>query len=323
MALKLLDYRTPVHNDWCPGCGDFGILSAIQSAIFELQIQPHRVAIFSGIGCSGKTPHYINTYGIHTLHGRALPFALGAKLANPHLEVIVVGGDGDGLGIGAGHFVNTGRRNVDITYIIFDNEVYGLTKGQAAPTLPLGFKTKSLPKPNINQAVNPIALALAAGYTFVARGYAYDVKHLKELIKRAIQHRGSAFIDVLQPCPTYNDIHTKEWYGGEDRIDPQTNKPIPRIYKLEERGYQPVVESNDPSEAREKLLRAMMLSMEGGDQLPIGVFYQNEHIPTYEERIRGRIPTYYEAPPALQTIADPSGRPVAEIERIMEEFRVT
>jgi 2-oxoglutarate ferredoxin oxidoreductase subunit beta len=212
---------------------------------------------------------------------------------------------------------------VDITYIIFDNEVYGLTKGQAAPTLPLGFKTKSLPKPNINQGVNPIALALAAGYTFVARGYAYDVKHLKELIKRAIQHRGSAFIDVLQPCPTYNDIHTKEWYGGEDRIDPQTNKPIPRIYKLEERGYQPVVESNDPSEAREKLLRAMMLSMEVGDQLPIGVFYQNEHIPTYEERVRGRIPTYYEAPPALQTIADPSGRPVAEIERIMEEFRVT
>ncbi|MCS7129127.1 MAG: thiamine pyrophosphate-dependent enzyme, partial [Candidatus Caldarchaeum sp.] len=213
--LSMVSYRTPVHNDWCPGCGDFGILSSIQMALADLQIPPHMVAVFSGIGCSGKTPHYINSFGIHTLHGRVLPFAIGAKLGNPSLTVIAVGGDGDGLGIGAGHFVNTGRRNVDITYIVFDNGVYGLTKGQASPTLARGLKTKSLPKPNINDAINPIAIAVAAGYTFIARGYAYDTKHLKELIKMGIQHRGSAFINVLQPCPTYNDITTKEWYAGE------------------------------------------------------------------------------------------------------------
>src|SRR6476620_8750694 len=174
MALKLADYKTDVHNDWCPGCGDFGILNAIQMSLAEMQIPRHRAVIFSGIGCSGKTPHFINTYGIHTLHGRVLPF----------------GGDGDGLGIGAGHFVSAGRRNVDMTYIIFNNAVYGLTKGQAAPTLKLGMKTKSLSKPNVNNSVNPIALALVSGFTFIARGYSYDVRHLKDLIIAAVKHRG-------------------------------------------------------------------------------------------------------------------------------------
>jgi 2-oxoglutarate ferredoxin oxidoreductase subunit beta len=197
VELKLTDYRTEVHANWCPGCGDYGILSSIQQALYELKLDPSNVAIFSGIGCSAKTPHYINAYGIHTLHGRALPYAVGAKLANPDLTVIVVLGDGDGLGIGAGHFVNTGRRNVDITVILYDNGVYGLTKGQASPTLKLGLKTKSLPKPNINQAVNPILLAFASGYTFIARGYAYDVPHLKNLIKEAINHKGLALVHVL------------------------------------------------------------------------------------------------------------------------------
>jgi len=167
MATKLTDYRTPVFVDWCPGCGDFGILSALQLALVDLQLAPSKVVIFSGIGCHAKTPHFVNAYGIHTLHGRTLPFAIGAKLAQPGLEVIAVMGDGDGLGIGAGHFVNTGRRNIDITVLIHDNGVYGLTKGQASPTLKLGLRTKSLPKPNINEGVNPIALALAAGYTFI------------------------------------------------------------------------------------------------------------------------------------------------------------
>ena len=176
--LNLADYKTDVHNDWCAGCGDFGILNAIQMALVDMQIPRHRTAIFSGIGCSGKTPHFVNTYGIHTLHGRVLPFAIGAKLANPEIQIIAVGGDGDGLGIGAAHFVNSGRRNVDMAYIIFDNAVYGLTKGQASPTLKLGLKTKSLPNPNINQGINPIALALVSGFTFIARGYSYDVKHL-------------------------------------------------------------------------------------------------------------------------------------------------
>src|SRR5918993_3662638 len=201
MEYKLADFKSPVHNDWCAGCGDFGILNAIQMSLYELEIYPHQAAIFSGIGCSGKTPHFINTYGIHTLHGRVLPFAQGAKLANPNLEIIAVGGDGDGLGIGAGHFVSAGRRNVDLSYIVFDNGVYGLTKGQASPTLKLGLKTKSLPQPNANNSVNPISLALISGFTFVARGYSYEVKHLKELIKKAVLHKGLAFLDVLQPCP--------------------------------------------------------------------------------------------------------------------------
>src|SRR2546421_6798629 len=209
--LELKTYRTQVHNDWCPGCGDFGIVNDIQMTLLEMQMEPHRVAVFSGIGCSGKTPHFINAYGFHTLHGRSLPIATGAKLANPELTVIAVGGDGDGLGIGAGHFVNTGRRNVDLTYILLNNEVYGLTKGQAAPTLPLGLRTKSLPEPTMQGAVNPLMPALASGYTWIGRGYAYHLRHLVELMQRAIRHPGFAYVDVLQPCPTYNDLHTKDW----------------------------------------------------------------------------------------------------------------
>src|SRR2546422_163953 len=182
MALKLSDLKTEVHNDWCPGCGDFGIEAGLKMALAELPIDIDKVALFSGIGCSGKIVHFTNVSGIHTLHGRVLAYAQGAKLANPGLEVIAIGGDGDGLGIGVGHFVHAGRRNVDMTYIIHDNGVYGLTKGQASPTLQLGLKTKSLPEPNINTNVNPIMLALAAGFTFIARTYAYNTKHLKETI---------------------------------------------------------------------------------------------------------------------------------------------
>jgi len=270
MAVKPSDFKTDVFADWCPGCGDFGIMTALQMALAELGLQPHQVVIVSGIGCSGKEPHNIKTNGVHTLHGRTLPFATGIKVANPDLEVLAIGGDGDGLGIGAGHFVNTGRRNLDITYIIHDNGVYGLTKGQASPTLRLGIKTKALSKPNINQAVNPIALAIVAGYTFVARSYAYDVRHLKDTIVQSIQHKGLAFIDVLQPCPTYNDINTKEWYGGEDRKDPETGKPQSRLYKLEETGFDPIV--HDEVENFKKKMAAIEKSQEWGDRIPVGVF---------------------------------------------------
>jgi 2-oxoglutarate ferredoxin oxidoreductase subunit beta len=320
--LRLADYKTDVHNDWCPGCADFAILNAIQLALAELQIERHRAVVFSGIGCSGKTPHYINVYGIHTLHGRVLPFAIGAKLANPMLEVIAVGGDGDGYGIGAGHFVNAGRRNIDLTYIVFNNAVYGLTKGQASPTLKLGLKTKSLPKPNINQGINPIMIALAAGYTFIARAYAYDVKHTKDIIVKAIRHKGLALIDVLQACPTYNDIYTKEWFSGMDRLD-STGKPIPRIYKLEEQGYDPVVHSNDEDELQVKIMQAIAKSNEWGERIPIGVFYQNEHVPTYEERISNRIPGYLTNPPALQPISHDDGKPYADISRLLNEFKAS
>lgn len=321
MALKLADYRTPVFVDWCPGCGDFGILSAVQMALVDMQLLPSRVAIFSGIGCHAKLPHFVNAYGVHTLHGRTLPFAVGAKLARPDMEIIAVMGDGDGLGIGAGHFVNTGRRNIDMTVLIHDNGVYGLTKGQASPTLKLGLQTKSLPKANINEGINPIALALAAGYTFIARSYAYDVRHLKDTIKKAIQHHGLAVVIIQQPCPTYNDINTKEWYGGEDRIDPQTGKPTPRLYKLEDTDYDGVV--RQPDEVFQKYSAALTKAQEWGDRIPMGVFYQNELVPTYEERISKRIPTYIQNPPAKQTISDAEGKPVTSIRKMLEQLQVT
>lgn len=321
MALKATDYRSDVHNDWCPACGNFGILSALQVALAELQMPPYRAAIFSGIGCSGKTPHFANVNGIHTLHGRAVPFATGAKLANPELEVIVMGGDGDGLGIGMGHFISAGRRNAHITYMIHDNGVYGLTKGQASPTLQLGLKTKSLPFPNIVGAVNPIALALAAGYTFVSRGYSYNVRHLKDLMKKAITHKGLGLVDILQPCPTYNDINTKEWYSGEDRPDPKTGKPVPRCYELEGTSYDPVVHSL--SENNEKIDQALEKSREWGDRIPIGVFYQNELVPTYEDRLDQRLGDYKAKGPAKQVIATGTGRSATNLQKMFRDLRVT
>jgi len=255
MALKLADYKTTVHNDWCPGCGDFGIVNALQMALAEMGIERDKAAIFSGIGCSGKTSHFINTYGIHTLHGRVLTFAQGGKLANPEMTVVAVGGDGDGLGIGAGHFVAAGRRNIDMTYIIFDNGVYGLTKGQASPTLRLGEKTKSLPSPNTNYNVNPIGLAVASGFTFVARAYSYDVRYLKDLIVQAVNHKGLSFLDVLQLCPTYNDINTRDWYAGED-LAKESLERHSRIYKLEDSHFDPVVHYADEKEIDEKLAQA-------------------------------------------------------------------
>jgi 2-oxoglutarate ferredoxin oxidoreductase subunit beta len=307
MALKISDYRTSIFADWCPGCGDFGIHTAIQMALAELQLDPHKVVIVSGIGCSGKTPHFTYANGVHTLHGRTLPFATGIKLANPDLEVIAAGGDGDGLGIGAGHFVNAGRRNLDMTYIIHDNAVYGLTKGQASPTLRLGMQTKSLPKPNINQAINPIALALAAGYTFIARTYAFNVKHMKEILVQAIEHKGMAFVNVQQPCPTYNNINTKDWYSE-------------RVYKMEETGWDPVVKN--PDEELDKAVAALKKSREWGDKIPIGIFYKNELIPTYEERISKRIPFYTKKPPTKQQISDETGTPTAVMEKWFNELKV-
>lgn len=316
--LKLSDYKTTVHNDWCPGCGDFGILNAIQMALSEMQIPRHKAVIFSGIGCSGKTPHFINVYGIHTLHGRVLPFAQGAKIANPDLEIIAVGGDGDGLGIGAGHFVGAGRKNVDIPYLIFNNEVYGLTKGQASPTLRLGEKTKSLVSPNTSNNVNPIALAFVSGFTFIARSYSYDVKHLKDIIKRAVTHKGLAFVDVLQPCPTYDDIHTREWFQGKNKMEPNVTRP--RIYKIEETGYNGTIANE--SEINEKMSKILEFSTEWGDKIPIGIFYQNELVPSYHERIAANIEDYFSMPPSHQTIMDTKSKSSAQIDKILDKFQI-
>jgi 2-oxoglutarate ferredoxin oxidoreductase subunit beta len=303
--LELNDYRTKVHNDWCPGCGDFGILNAVQMALFELKLEPHQVAIFSGIGCSGKTPHFVSTYGFHTLHGRVLPIATGVKLANTALTVVAVGGDGDGYGIGAGHFVNTGRRNLDFTYVVHDNGVYGLTKGQASPTLRKGLRTKSMAAPAIVEGINPLATAISAGYTFVARSYALDVRHLKEILKTAILHQGSALVDVLQTCPTYNDINTKEWYAGAD-----LETKAPRLYRLEETGYDGnVKDPADAHEVNEKKGQAIIRSFEWGEKIPIGVFYRIQK-PTFEDMLAIRMPAYKETPLVKQ---DPFHRDVTQL----------
>jgi 2-oxoglutarate ferredoxin oxidoreductase subunit beta len=321
MGLKPADFRvTDVYADWCPGCGDFGIMNALQMAFAELNLEPHQVVMVSGIGCSGKEPHNVKCYGVHTLHGRSLPFALGIKAANPKLEVVAIGGDGDGLGIGAGHFVNTGRRDLDMTYIIHNNGVYGLTKGQASPTLRRDVKTKALPKPNINEPVNPIALAVISGYTFAARSYAYDIRHLKDIIKQGVQHKGLAFIECLQPCPTYNDINTKDWYAGEDRKD-ANGKPQSRLYKLEETGFDPVVK--DWSEDWQKKATALEKAQEWGDRIPIGVFYKNELEPTFQERFTKRIPFYIDKPPAKQKLADQNGNSHVNLQEFIDDLKTS
>ena len=288
MALQTLttrDFRTEVHNNWCAGCGDFGILNSIQQALAELQVPPHQVAVISGIGCSGKTPHYINATGIHTLHGRALPAATGVKLANPSLTVIAVGGDGDGYGIGAGYFVNAGRRNIDMTYLVFNNEVYGLTKGQASPTLQRGERRRSMPAPAIQDGVNPLALAIASGYTFVGRGYALDPKRLSKLVVEAINHKGTSFIDILQTCPIYNDVHTKEWFSAKTEAGQ-------RLYWLDDTDYNPTVQDHgDVEEVIAKKVQAIAKSYEFGSRIPLGVFYRID-LPTYEEGVMAGRPDF-------------------------------
>ena len=307
LHMERRSYRTDLWIDWCPGCGNFGILTAVVRAFEELGLDPSKTVIVSGIGCSSKIPHFINVNGVHTLHGRAIPFAMGIKLANPELTVVVHGGDGDLLGIGAGHFVALGRRNLDVAVILHNNGVYGLTKGQASPTLPLNAKTKALVKPNIQQALNPIALALSSGYTFVARGYAFDGEHLKNIVKKAILHKGAAFIDVLQPCVTFNDIFTAEYYRK-------------RIYRLEDNSsWNPIVEK--PEDRTIKLLKAIEKSFEWGDRIPIGVFYQDTTVSTFEERILQRIKIYLEMSPAKSSIAEDGGRSVIDGKRFEEIFR--
>jgi len=298
------DYRSDVWNDWCPGCGNFGIVAAMYQALAELNADPKATVVVSGIGCSGKIPHFLSVSGVHTLHGRAIPFATGIKLANPGLNVIVNGGDGDLLGIGAGHFVALGRRNIDITVIMHDNQVYGLTKGQASPTLPRGIRTKALPMPNLQDPVNPVALAIASGYTFVARGYSSRVKHLKDLIKAAVEHRGAAFIDVLQPCVTYNDVFTYDYYDK-------------RVYALEESGWDPDVRGE--SDAARKAAEAYAKAFEWGDRIPIGVFYRNAHVPSFEDRIAGRLPGYLKVPPAAEPV-DSGGAPLMDADAFRRAF---
>jgi 2-oxoglutarate ferredoxin oxidoreductase subunit beta len=320
VAHKPSEYKSGVYQDWCPGCGDHGIVAAVQMALAEMALEPHNVVIVSGVGNAAKLPHFVKSNGVHTLHGRLLPFAMGIKVANPHLEVIGVGGDGDGLGIGAGHFVNAGRRNIDMCYLLHNNGVYGLTKGQASPTLKLGVQTKSLPNPNINDAINPVALAVTAGYTFVARSYAFDLNHLKNTIIQGIQHKGLALVEILQPCPPYNDINTKDWYTGEDRKD-ANGKPQSRLYKLEESGFDPVVHGE--GELFKKKVAAMEKAQEWGDRIPIGVFFQNPLEPTFQDRFTKRIPFYLENPPAKQQLKDENGASNVDLSDFIEDLKTS
>ncbi|TMA06887.1 MAG: 2-oxoacid:ferredoxin oxidoreductase subunit beta, partial [Deltaproteobacteria bacterium] len=210
--LTVKDFKGKVDPDWCPGCGDFGVLAALKQALVELELQPHEVMTISGIGCSSNLPGYINAYGMHTLHGRALAVATGAQLANHELKIIATGGDGDGYGIGGNHFIHTMRRNVDLTYLVMDNQIYGLTTGQVSPTSIKGMKTKSTPYGSVENPINPIPLAIAGGATYVARGFTGQQKHLVELIKGGIQHRGFSLIDVFSPCVTYNYDNSHEFF---------------------------------------------------------------------------------------------------------------
>ena len=250
--------KSDTKATWCPGCGDYGVVAAIELAVKKLQLPAHEVVVVSGIGCSSNLPHFLSSYGFHGIHGRAIPVAEGTRWANHQLTVVATGGDGDGFGIGAGHFVHAMRRNVDLTYVTMDNQIYGLTTGQASPTSTLGQKTKSTPSGVIENPIDPVALALASGATYVARGFSGDVKHLADLVAQGIRHKGFGFVDVFSPCVTYNKINTFDFFRQ-------------RIYKLESAGH-------DPG----NLVAAWERSLEWGDKIPIGLFYRTER-PTYEE----------------------------------------
>ena len=250
-ALVAKDFKPETPPDWCPGCGDFGVLTGLFQACAALQIQPHNLLVVSGIGCSSNLPGFIRSYGVHSLHGRALPFATGSKLANQAMTVVVTGGDGDGYGIGLNHFVQAMRRNIDVTYIVMNNEIFGLTTGQASPTTETGMKTKTTPHGNLEGMLNPMALALAAGCGFIARGFSGQPKQLVELYKAGINHPGFALIDVFSPCVTFNKHNTYPWFRE-------------RVYKLED-------EDHDTGNFHS----AMDKALEYGDRIPIGLLYRS------------------------------------------------
>jgi len=254
------EFKGPVEPDWCPGCGDFGVLRALQQAYSELGLGHEDVLTVSGIGCSSNLPGFIDTYGMHSLHGRAIPHAMGAHLANHQLKVVVTVGDGDGFGIGAGHFVHAMRRNVDITMIVMDNQIYGLTTGQTSPTSRHGMKTKSTPWGNLETPLNPVALAIAGGATFVARGFSGRPKELVELVKKGMTHRGFAFIDVFSPCVTFNKDNTYAFFKQ-------------RVYDLQERGH-------DTGDWKAAMEHAYVW----GEEIPIGIFAENDDLYTLADQ---------------------------------------
>lgn len=256
-------FRNKVKPNWCPGCGDFSVLAAMQRAFANLGLEPEDVALVSGIGCSGRISGYLNAYGFHGIHGRALPIAQGLKLANRDLTVVAAGGDGDGFAIGTGHTIHAIRRNVDITYIVMDNQVYGLTKGQTSPRSEMGFKTKSTPRGSIESPLSPMEMALTVGAGFIAQGFSSDLKQLTHLIEEGIKHKGFSFINVFSPCVTYNKINTYDWF--KDHL----------VNLDEEEGYDP----SNRTMAMQKLMEH--------NSLVTGIIYQDKNRPPYEDMIPG------------------------------------
>jgi 2-oxoglutarate ferredoxin oxidoreductase subunit beta len=256
------DFDVETLPTWCRGCGNHAILSAIKMALAERDIAPHQVFFVTGVGCGSKLPHYMRSTGFHTLHGRTLAVATGARLANHGLPVITVHGDGDSWNEGMNHFVQTVRRNINLVDVVQDNRIYGLTKGQYSPTSEQGKRTPTSPRGSIERPVNPPALALALGATFVSRGYSGELRHLVWLIGEALQHPGYALVDVLQPCVTWNRSYAYAFYKD-------------RVYKLdEEEGYDP----SDYGAAWQK-------AHEWGERIPIGIFYRDASVPSYEEQV--------------------------------------
>ncbi len=251
------DYKGKLKPTWCPGCGDYGVLTALYQAFVRLELEPDNIAIVSGIGCSSRLPGFASTYGFHGLHGRALPIGQGVKLANPELEVVVTGGDGDAFAIGGGHFPHAARRNIDLAYVVMNNRIYGLTKGQVAPTSSLNFRTVSSPYGNFETPVNPAAFALCIGATFVARGFSGKVEQLTDLITEAIKHKGFALVEVISPCITFNRENTFKYF--QERI-----RPLPEGYLPDDRS------------------RAMELADREDDEIYTGLFYREERA-TYSD----------------------------------------
>lgn len=258
--VTMQDLATPKKNTWCPGCGNFGILSAVKSALIELGLEREQVVFVSGIGCHGKIVNHVNVNGFHGIHGRVIPITTGIKLTNPELTVIGFAGDADQYDEGWDHFSHAIRRNIDMTLIVHNNQILGLTTGQTTATSLQGFKTKSTPYGSVVPPLNPIAHALVSNGTFVARGFAGDPKHLQGLIVEAVRHRGFSYLDVFQPCVTFNYLNTYQWFRE-------------RVYKLEETGH----DSTDRRKALDK-------SFEFGDRIPIGIFYKEEK-PAYLDNL--------------------------------------
>ncbi|MDJ1110697.1 MULTISPECIES: 2-oxoacid:ferredoxin oxidoreductase subunit beta [Staphylococcaceae] len=257
------DFRNNVKPNWCPGCGDFSVQAAIQKACANIGLEPEQLALITGIGCSGRLSGYVNSYGVHSIHGRALPMAQGVKMANQELTVIASGGDGDGFAIGMGHTIHALRRNIDITYIVMDNQIYGLTKGQTSPSSAHGFVTKTTPKGSIEKHVSPLELALASGATFVAQSFSSDIKDLTSIIEAAVNHKGFSFVNVFSPCVTYNKVNTYDWF----------KENLTKLANIE-----------DYDHTNKQLAINTVHEQDG---LVTGIVYQDTDAPTYESQIDG------------------------------------